>query len=76
MTGEDLREHLRETLDASAIRELAKKYELQERERKFDIFEFVVALILSGGTHEGGRQYDVLRTYGLASLRLDNRAPR
>jgi hypothetical protein len=30
----------------------------------------VVALILAGGTHEGGRQYDVLRTY------LDNGAPR
>jgi putative transposase len=70
MTGEELRDHLRETLDASAIRVLVEKYGLQERERKFDVFEFVVALILCGGTHEGGRQYDVLRTY------VDNGAPR
>ena len=34
------------------------------------MFELVVALILAGGTHEGGRQYDVLRTY------IDNGAPR
>jgi hypothetical protein len=46
------------------------KYGIQERERKLDVFEFVVALILGGGTHEGGRQYDVLRTY------VDNGAPR
>ena len=33
---------------------------------------FVVALILAGGTHEGGRQYDVFRTYlenGAATVR-------
>jgi putative transposase len=34
------------------------------------VFGFVVALLLAGGTHEGGRQYDVLRTY------LENGAPR
>ena len=70
MTGDELREHLREVLDADAIRALVAKYGIQERERKLDVFEFVVALILAGGTHEGGRQYDVLRTY------VDNGAPR
>ena len=63
MDGDSLREHLRGTLDAEAIRRLANKYGVQERERKLDLFEFVVALVLAGGTHEGGRQYDILRTY-------------
>jgi hypothetical protein len=70
MTGDELREHLRETLDARAVDELAEKYAVQERERKLLVFELVVALVLSGGTHEGGRQYDVLRTY------VENGAPR
>ena len=70
MDGDSLRKHMRETLSAEAICELAEKYGVQERERKLDVFEFVVALILSGGTHEGGRQYDVLRTY------LENGAPK
>lgn len=70
MTGDELREHLREILDAEAIGSLVERYGIQERERKLNVFEFVVALILAGGTHEGGRQYDVLRTY------VDNGAPR
>ena len=70
MTGDELRAHLREVLDAEAIATLAAKYRIQQRERKLDVFEFVVALILAGGTHEGGRQYDVLRTY------VANGAPR
>lgn len=69
MTGDELREHLREVLDAETIGTLVATYGIQERERKLDVFEFVVALILAGGTHEGGRQYDVLRTY------IDNGAP-
>ena len=70
MTGESLRAHLLEALSADAVRALADKYGIQERERKLDVFEFVVALIMAGGTHEGGRQYDVLRTY------VENGAPR
>jgi putative transposase len=69
MTGDELREHLREVLDEDALGALVTKYGIQERERKLNVFEFVVALILAGGTHEGGRQYDVLRTY------VDNGAP-
>lgn len=63
MTGDELREHLEETLDTAEIGALAEKYGVQERERKLNVFGFVVALILAGGTHEGGRQYDILRTY-------------
>ena len=70
MTGDELQVHLRATLDARTIHTLAEKYGVQARERKLIVFELVVALILSGGTHEGGRQYDVLRTY------VDNGAPR
>lgn len=70
MTGDELREHLRGALDAETINALADKYGVQARERKLIVFELVVALILSGGTHEGGRQYDILRTY------VDNGAPR
>jgi hypothetical protein len=69
MNGDTLREHLRTTLDADLIRQLAEHYGVQSRERKLIVLELVVALILAGGTHEGGRQYDVLRTY------IDNGAP-
>jgi hypothetical protein len=61
MTGDELREHLREILDVETISTMVQKYGIQERERKFDVFGLVLALILAGGTHEGGRQYDVLR---------------
>jgi hypothetical protein len=70
MTGDELREHLREILDVETISTLVQKYGIQHRERKLDVFGLVLALILAGGTHEGGRQYDVLRTY------LANGAPR
>ncbi len=70
MTGEELQIHLRATLDREEIMKLSETYGFQQRERKLDVMEFVVALILAGGTHEGGRQYDILRTY------IDNGAPR
>ena len=66
----ELRAHLREVLDAEAITKLVTKYRIQQRERNLDVFKLIVALILAGGTHAGGRQYDVLRTY------VDNGAPR
>jgi hypothetical protein len=69
MTGDELRDYLGKTLDAAAIKALSAKFGVQERDRKLVVFELVVALILCGGTHEGGRQYDVLRTY------LENGAP-
>ena len=69
MTGAELRKHLTTTLNISDIEALTKEYGVVQRERQLDIVSLVVALILTGGTHEGGRQYDVLRTY------LENGAP-
>ena len=69
MTGDELKAHLRDTVNPVAVDALVHKYGIQVRERKLDVFEFVIALILTGGTHEGGRQYDILRTY------IDNGAP-
>jgi len=69
MTGDELKRHLHDTINPAAVAALVQKYDIQVRERKLDVFEFVLALILTGGTHEGGRQYDILRTY------IDNGAP-
>lgn len=69
MTGEELRNHLTTVLEPNAICALGEKYGFQFRVRKRDVFELILALILGGGTHEGGRQYDVLRTY------VENGAP-
>lgn len=63
MTGEQLREHLQSVLPLDTIRALAKNYGVIERERELDIVQLVIALVLGGGTHEGGRQYDALRRY-------------
>ena len=63
MTGEELRELLGTTLDPTMLGELAETYGVQQRERKLNVTELLIALILTGGTHEGGRQYDVLRAY-------------
>ena len=63
MTGEELRELFRATLDPSMLGELVEQYGVQQRDRKLNVIELLIALILTGGTHEGGRQYDVLRTY-------------
>lgn len=69
MTGAELRKHMTTVLDLWSIETLAREYGVIERERQLDIVSLVVALILAGGTHEGGRQYDVLRTY------IENGAP-
>ena len=63
VTGEELRELLGTTLDPTMLGELAETYGVQQRERKLNVTELLIALILTGGTHEGGRQYDVLRAY-------------
>ena len=70
MTGEELRGHMLHVLPVETIRELARECHVTERERQLDIVQLVVALVLCGGTHEGGRQYDILRQY------LENGAPR
>lgn len=63
MTGNDLRDLFVDVLGGGGLDALVEKYGVQRRERKRDVYEFLLALILAGGTHEGGRQYDVLRTY-------------
>lgn len=69
MNGAELKKYITKVLDLASIEALAREYQAVQRERQLDIVSLVVALILSGGTHEGGRQYDVLRTY------LENGAP-
>lgn len=63
MTGEELRTHLKAVMPLDAIRLLAKEYGVIERQRELDIVQLVIALVLAGGTHEGGRQHDALRRY-------------
>ncbi len=63
MTGEELRELFMTTLDPALLGGLVEEYGVQQRDRKLNVTELLIALILTGGTHEGGRQYDVLRTY-------------
>jgi putative transposase len=63
MTGAALKDLLSKVFTGTLIEDLARQYGVVERERSLDIVSFVVALVLTGGTHEAGRQYDVLRTY-------------
>jgi hypothetical protein len=60
---------MRTVMPLDVIRALAVQYGVVERERHLDVVQLVIALVLSGGTHEGGRQYDTLRRY------LENGAP-
>ena len=57
-------------LPLEMIEQLAKDYNVVERERQLDVAQLIVALVLCGGTHEGGRQFDVLRQY------IENGAPK
>ena len=45
------------------IEGLARDYKVVQRARSLDVVSLVTALVLAGGTHEGGRQYDALRMY-------------
>lgn len=69
MTGEELRQCVSKVLPPDLLVELAKEYGFLQRERQLDVVQLVIALVLCGGTHEGGRQADVLRQY------VDNGAP-
>jgi hypothetical protein len=69
MNGEQLKAVLENVFKRDELEELSKAYGVQERQRRLDIVGLVLALVLCGGTHEGGRQYDILRTY------LENGAP-
>lgn len=70
MTGDDLRDMLKKVFLPEEIEALAREYGVVERARQLDVVMFVAALVLAGGTHEGGRQYDVLRMY------IESGAPR
>lgn len=63
MTGEELKRHLQSVIPLESLQQLAREYKVIQRERELDIVQFLIALVLSGGTHEGGRQFDVLRRY-------------
>lgn len=63
MTGDELKKHLQTVLPLEKFGELAKEYHVVQRVRELDIVQLITALVLSGGTHEAGRQFDVLRRY-------------
>jgi hypothetical protein len=63
MTGEVLKKHLQAVLPLKRLVEVAKEYRFVQRERELDVVQFIIALVLTGGTHEAGRQFDVLRRY-------------
>lgn len=63
MDGAELKQLLTEVLQIDDLLDFAKSYGVVEREGQLDVVGFLLALVLNGGTHEGGRQVDVLRTY-------------
>lgn len=63
MDGAGLKKLLTEVLQIEDLLGFAKSYGVAEREGQLDVVGFLLALVLNGGTHEGGRQVDVLRTY-------------
>jgi putative transposase len=63
MTGQELKLHMQTVFPLELLRQLAKEYRVVQRERELDIVQLIIALVLCGGTHEGGRQFDVLRRY-------------
>lgn len=63
MTGQELKTLVEHVFRAERVEQLAREYGLVARQRALEVIGLVLALILNGGTHDGGRQYDVLRTY-------------
>ena len=63
MTGEELKRHMQSVLPLESLQQIAREYKVIQRERELDIVQLIIALVLSGGTHEGGRQFDALRRY-------------
>lgn len=63
MTGEELKRHIQSVLPLESLHQMARDYKVVQRERELDIVQLIIALVLSGGTHEGGRQFDALRRY-------------
>lgn len=63
MTGEQLKSLMNEVFCPEDLEELAREYGVSVRERSMEIVKLVLSLVLAGGTHEAGRQYDALRMY-------------
>jgi hypothetical protein len=63
MTGEELRTLIMTTFSHEKLFELARRYGLIERQRRFDLVRFIISLVFTGGTEECGRQCAVLRDY-------------
>lgn len=63
MTGDQLRTMLETILPEGEIAAAVRATGFQQRLRKLDAVALVRALVLSGGTPDGGRQADALRAY-------------
>jgi hypothetical protein len=63
MDGAGLKQLMTDVLKIEDLLGFATSYGVVEREGQLDIVGFLLSLVLNGGTHEGGRQVDVLRTY-------------
>ena len=63
MTGEDLKTLMMSIFGTNLLFDLARKFEVIQRDRRFDLVSFVLALVFTGGTEECGRQYAVMRNY-------------
>lgn len=63
MDGAGLKQLMTDVLQVDDLLVFAKSYGVVERDGQLDVVGFLLSLILNGGTHEGGRQTDVLRTY-------------
>jgi hypothetical protein len=63
MDGAGLKPLMTDVLKTEDLLGFATSYGVVEREGQRDVVGFLLALVLNGGTHEGGRQVDVLRTY-------------
>lgn len=63
MDAERLQKLMSTVFTPAEIEGLALQYKVIQRARSLDVVSLVAALVLAGGTHEGGRQYDALRMY-------------
>ena len=63
MDGEALQKHLASILHIPDLLRFATHFGFVERDSQLDVAGFLLALILCGGTHDGGRQRDILRAY-------------
>jgi hypothetical protein len=63
LNGKDLRSMLDSVMPVDVIEAAVRATGFQQRQRKLDPIALIRALVLSGGTPDGGRQADALRAY-------------